>query len=127
VRPAGSAAADRPAARSGSSRGSGKGKGVAKCRVCGKGLVEATDRKLGRCFDCPSSLDEALFDRLRDWRRELASEQKVPAYVIFTDATLTAIAEARPSDRAALARISGVGATKLDRYGEAVLELCTGD
>jgi DNA helicase-2/ATP-dependent DNA helicase PcrA len=124
VRPAGSAAADRPAAARGSGRG--KSKGVAKCRVCGKALVEASDRKLGRCFDCPSSLDEALFDQLREWRKELAAEQSVPAYVIFTDATLTAIAETRPADRAALARISGVGAAKLEKYGEAVLELCGG-
>ena len=122
VRPTGSAAADRPAAARASGRS--KSKGVAKCRVCGKALVEASDRKLGRCFDCPSSLDEALFDRLREWRKDLAAEQKVPAYVIFTDATLTAIAETKPSDRSALSRISGVGAAKLEKYGDAVLELC---
>ncbi|MFC3763476.1 ATP-dependent DNA helicase UvrD2 [Tenggerimyces flavus] len=124
VRPTGSAAADRPAGVRGSGRS--KSKGVAKCRVCGKALVEASDRKLGRCFDCPSSLDEALFEQLREWRKELAAEQKVPAYVIFTDATLTAIAEAKPSDRAELSRISGVGAAKLEKYGDAVLELCDG-
>ena len=47
----------------------------------------------------------------------------MPAYVVFTDATLTAIAEQRPSDTSALVAIPGIGANKLDRYGEAVLAL----
>jgi DNA helicase-2/ATP-dependent DNA helicase PcrA len=50
----------------------------------------------------------------------------VPAYVVFSDATLQAIADARPGSRAELAGITGVGAVKLDRYGAAVLELCAG-
>jgi DNA helicase-2/ATP-dependent DNA helicase PcrA len=48
----------------------------------------------------------------------------VPAYVVFSDATLQAIAAARPVSRGELAGIPGVGAVKLDRYGAAVLELC---
>ena len=47
----------------------------------------------------------------------------MPAYVVFTDATLTAIAEHRPADRAALVGIPGIGARKLERYGDAVLAL----
>ena len=47
----------------------------------------------------------------------------MPAYVVFTDATLTAIAERVPADVGALARISGVGPTKLERYGADVLDL----
>jgi DNA helicase-2/ATP-dependent DNA helicase PcrA len=47
----------------------------------------------------------------------------VPAFVIFTDATLTAIAEQRPADARALVGIPGIGARKLDRYGPAVLAL----
>ena len=47
----------------------------------------------------------------------------MPAYVVFTDATLTAIAEHRPADPSALVAIPGIGARKLDRYGEAVLAL----
>ena len=82
------------------------------------------DRKIGRCGDCPSSVDENLFERLRAWRLERAQEQQVPAYVVFTDATLTAIAESRPEDAQALSAIPGVGRTKLDRYGSDVLELC---
>jgi DNA helicase-2/ATP-dependent DNA helicase PcrA len=47
--------------------------------------------------------------------------------VVFTDATLQAIAERRPGSEAELAQISGVGAAKLDRYGSAVLNLCLED
>jgi DNA helicase-2/ATP-dependent DNA helicase PcrA len=79
--------------------------------------------KLRRCTECPSDVDVELLDRLRGWRSEEAREQQVPAYVVFTDATLTAIAEQRPTDNAALVRIPGIGARKLDRYGPAVLAL----
>jgi DNA helicase-2/ATP-dependent DNA helicase PcrA len=88
-------------------------------------LIEAVERKLGRCADCPSDLDEALFERLREWRSTRAREQSLPAYCVFTDATLTAIAEARPADRSALAAIPGVGSTKLERYADEVLALIT--
>jgi DNA helicase-2/ATP-dependent DNA helicase PcrA len=97
---------------------------VQRCRACGKALTAAADRKLGRCGDCPSSVDDALFDQLREWRLACAHQQKVPAFVVFTDATLTAIAEARPVDEDALAAVPGVGRTKLERYGQEVLELC---
>ena len=92
--------------------------------MCGRPLAAAVARKLGRCADCPSTLDEPLFERLRAWRLDQAREQSVPAYVIFTDATLTAIAETRPRSAAELARIPGVGRAKLDRYGAQVLSLC---
>jgi DNA helicase II / ATP-dependent DNA helicase PcrA len=68
--------------------------------------------------------DDPLFRRLREWRLVTAREQNVPAYVVFSDATLQAIATARPGTRAELARVPGVGAVKLDRYCSAVLELC---
>jgi DNA helicase-2/ATP-dependent DNA helicase PcrA len=97
-----------------------------RCRVCGKALIEAVDRKLGRCADCPSDLDQALFQRLRDWRAERAREQSLPAYCVFTDATLTAIAETRPTERGALAKIPGVGSAKLERYADQVLTILTG-
>ena len=70
-------------------------------------------------------MDTELLDRLREWRSGEARDQQVPAYVVFTDATLTAIAEHRPADRAALVGIPGIGARKLDRYGSAVLSLIT--
>jgi DNA helicase-2/ATP-dependent DNA helicase PcrA len=101
-----------------------RSRAVPRCRVCGAPLSAAADRKIGRCGDCPSSVDELLFERLRAWRLERAQEQKVPAYVVFTDATLTAIAESKPGDEKALAKIPGVGRTKLDRYGGDVLQLC---
>lgn len=101
--------------------------GPVRCRVCGRSLIEAVERKLGRCADCPSDLDEALFERLREWRSARATEQSLPAYVVFTDATLIAIAEARPADRAALAGIPGVGSSKLERYADEVLALLSAD
>jgi len=70
-----------------------------------------------------SGADEPLLARLRAWRSEQAREQAVPAYVIFHDATLAAIAAARPRDRTALSGLAGIGAKKLERYGAALLEL----
>ena len=67
--------------------------------------------------------DDSLFERLRDLRGKLAREQNVPAYVIFHDATLRAIANDRPRSMAQLAKVEGVGVRKLERYGEAVLAL----
>ena len=69
------------------------------------------------------SYDEALLERLKQWRLAVAKETSMPAFVVFTDATLVAIAESNPRDNAALLRIPGVGATKLERYGEAVLRV----
>jgi ATP-dependent DNA helicase RecQ len=62
-----------------------------------------------------------LFEALRTMRATLAREQGVPAYVIFHDATLRAIAERRPRDLGELGEVSGVGASKQQRYGERVL------
>ena len=112
--------APRGAARG--SRGRSR-RGVTACRVCSRPLLEAKERKLGRCLDCPSSYDEQLFDSLRTWRRTQAADEGVPAYCVFTDATLTALAEMRPVDVAALARVPGIGQVKLDKYGDPVLAL----
>ncbi|GAA2332799.1 ATP-dependent DNA helicase UvrD2 [Saccharopolyspora halophila] len=97
-----------------------------KCRVCEAALAGTMDIKLGRCRDCPSDLDEDLLSALRAWRSERARQLKVPAYVVFTDATLTAIAEQRPTDVPALVEISGVGAAKIQKFGEDVLTLING-
>lgn len=96
------------------------------CRVCGATLTDAAARKLGRCATCPSTMDEELFARLREWRTAQASAQGVPAYVVFTDATLTALAERRPSAPAELTAIAGIGPRKLSLYGPAVLALIAG-
>ncbi|WP_246495057.1 DNA helicase RecQ [Ameyamaea chiangmaiensis] len=65
---------------------------------------------------------ERVFTALRDWRRTEAREQEIPPYVIFHDAVLRDIARERPDDLDLLGRIKGVGASKLARYGDAVLE-----
>jgi ATP-dependent DNA helicase RecQ len=63
------------------------------------------------------------FEQLRAWRAATAKEQGVPAYVIFHDATLREIAATQPSSLAALGKVSGVGETKLAKYGEQVLNV----
>ena len=109
-------------------RGSGRNRrrGPVLCRVCGRTLSEAGEIKLMRCEDCPSDLDEGLYERLRAWRMEQAKALGQPAYCVFTDKTLLAIAEVRPSDEQGLSAIAGVGARKLDKFGEDVLALCNG-
>src|SRR3954452_21979103 len=67
-----------------------------------------------------------LFERLRAWRSATAQEASVPAYVVFTDATLQAIAEARPSSVRELSALPGVGARKLEMYGTEVLGVIDG-
>ena len=96
---------------------------VAGCRECGKPLMTGPEKKRGRCEDCPASYDEALFERLREWRKERAGEESVPAFVVFTDATLQLIAEHKPRTPEALLRISGIGRSKVEKYGDDVLTL----
>jgi ATP-dependent DNA helicase RecQ len=69
---------------------------------------------------------QSLFEQLRAWRAGVAKEQGVPAYVVFSDATLTGIAQARPASEGELRQVSGVGDAKLERYGAAVLEVVGG-
>jgi DNA helicase II / ATP-dependent DNA helicase PcrA len=69
------------------------------------------------------SADGPVFDRLKAWRRERAKADGVPAYVVFHDATLAAIAEELPTNRAALATVQGIGPTKLERYADELLEI----
>ncbi|WP_167738678.1 ATP-dependent DNA helicase UvrD2, partial [Streptomyces prasinopilosus] len=101
-------------------------RGPARCRVCGRTLTDAGEMKLMRCEDCPSDMDEGVYERLHDWRSEQARRSGQPAFCVFTDKTLMAIAEAVPDDPSGLARIPGVGKRKLDRYGAAVLAICAG-
>jgi ATP-dependent DNA helicase RecQ len=70
-----------------------------------------------------SHADFEVFESLRALRAELAREQNLPAYVIFHDATLRAMASERPRSLGELARINGVGASKLERYGERMLRV----
>lgn len=95
-----------------------------RCKQCGASLTGAVAIQLGRCAKCPSSdARPTLLSRLRDWRSRQAEEQRQPAYVVLSDATLLAIAERRPGSARELARVPGIGKAKLDRYGSAVLEL----
>lgn len=104
-------------------RKSGSGRRRPTCRVCGNDLGTGAERTMGRCTGCPSTYDEALFERLRTWRSETSKAAKVPAFVVLTDATLIAVAERRPTTRGELAAIPGIGAHKLETYGGALLEL----
>jgi DNA helicase-2/ATP-dependent DNA helicase PcrA len=108
------------------SKADGRRAVVVSCRICGTGLINGADRKLGRCATCPSDRDEELFERLRAWRIRTATVQKVPAYVVFTDATLAAIAERQPSKPEDLIAIAGIGPRKLGLYGDAVVALVRG-
>src|SRR5690348_4183971 len=74
----------------------------------------------GRSHDAPSA---QTVDRLRRWRLETARAAGVPAYVVFHDATLEAIASARPASLAELLLVSGVGEAKLRKYGDEILEV----
>jgi DNA helicase-2/ATP-dependent DNA helicase PcrA len=75
----------------------------------------------------PDGADEELFGRLRAWRSARAEAQKVPAYVVFTDATLTELAVRQPADVPELVAVPGIGQSKLDRYGEDVLAIVRGE
>ncbi len=128
----GDAARTEPRGGGRSGRGGRGGQGRLKvaapahCRGCGTELGSAAERKTGRCPDCPPTYDEATFERLRAWRLAVARAAGVPAYVVFTDATLIAVAEREPSTEAELAGISGVGPRKLGLYGAQVLEVLAG-
>jgi ATP-dependent DNA helicase RecQ len=91
--------------------------------------VHEPRRRAKRRAAAVDGLDRAaqlLFDQLRAWRAGVAKEHGVPAYVVFHDGTLRAIAERRPGSLEALAGISGFGTAKLARYGEAVLAVVAG-
>ncbi|QGN54547.1 DNA helicase RecQ [Novosphingobium sp. Gsoil 351] len=79
------------------------------------------DRAGGREGGGVNPVGDPLFEALRALRRDLAAEAQVPPYVIFHDATLREMAAARPADRAALGAIGGIGARKLEAYGDAFL------
>ena len=70
--------------------------------------------------------DPHLFERLRDWRAQVAAETDKPAYTVLVDSALAAIAETRPASMADLARVKGIGPAKLDRFGTALLAVVSG-
>ncbi|MCH8199826.1 MAG: HRDC domain-containing protein, partial [Chloroflexi bacterium] len=71
-------------------------------------------------------VDEALYQRLSDWRRDRARRDGVPAYVVFSNKTLREIAALRPGDVGALSGVWGVGGSRVSRYGSEVLAVVNG-
>jgi ssDNA-binding Zn-finger/Zn-ribbon topoisomerase 1 len=70
-----------------------------------------------------SNFDQELFEALREWRRNIAHEEKVPAYIIIQDKPLRAVAHIRPSDKGQLAQIPGFGSTRIEKYGDKIIDL----
>ncbi|MGA8257128.1 MAG: ATP-dependent DNA helicase UvrD2 [Nocardioides sp.] len=97
-------------------------KGARTCVECGKPLQTA-ERARRRCAACPAAYDEALFERLREWRRVRAQAEEIAAFMVFSNATLEQVAELRPQTAQALLKISGIGPEKLEKYGDELLEL----
>jgi DNA helicase-2/ATP-dependent DNA helicase PcrA len=112
-----------PTRRSGSARRGRHSALSLHCRSCGRSLTDAAERKIGRHLGCPATYDERTMAMLKEWRRQEAAEAKLPAYCVFTDATLIAIAEARPGSLVDLIKVQGLGRTKADKYGEHVLAI----
>lgn len=91
--------------------------------MCGGGLTTPHEERIGRHETCPPTHSEEVMDALRAWRRETAAANGAPAYTVFTDATLDAIAERDPHGRQALLAVPGVGPAKLEAFADAVLEI----
>ena len=85
------------------------------------GRAAASDRKIGAVAAELDPAAQSLWEALRAWRLEEARRQELPPYVIFHDSTLIEVARRRPASLAALADIPGIGRSKLDRYGSAVI------
>jgi len=85
--------------------------------------VRRAKQTVGREAVGAAAPESALLRALRAWRLGIAREHGVPAFVVFHDSTLETIAALRPGTREALRGVSGVGEKKLERYGEALLEV----
>ena len=109
-----------PTAKSARTRGSQLS---LRCRSCGHPLGDAAERKIGRHAGCPATYDEQTMIMLKEWRRQQAGEESVPAYCVFTDATLVALAEARPRSSVELIKVQGLGPVKASKYGDQVLAI----
>jgi DNA helicase-2/ATP-dependent DNA helicase PcrA len=96
---------------------------ASRCRICNNQLATPAAIMLRRCETCAADIDDELLLRLKDWRLRTSRELNVPAYVVFTDNTLIAIAELLPTDDDALVAIPGIGARKLEQFGPDVLQM----
>ena len=70
-----------------------------------------------------TTVDDSLFEQLRNLRKEISQRDKVPPYIIFPDSTLREMCERRPTDQRSMLSVKGVGQTKFNRYGESFLNL----
>jgi ATP-dependent DNA helicase RecQ len=107
------------------------------CDVCGVTLEWTTKKytpaprvkaaKAAAAVALPTSetSSDSLREKLRAWRRDLAKQQSVPAYVILHDATLDALCRQRPRDLGELLEVPGIGERKAERFGAKILELIT--
>lgn len=101
-------------------RTTGEGANATQARALRQSLRSGSGRGSAR----KSTADDGpLLTALKDWRRSAAKAADVPAYVVFPDTTLIAIAERKPSSEVELGRVPGIGPVKLARYGEKILEL----
>ena len=82
---------------------------------------QKVERKLAAKAKATLAIDDQLFQKLRDLRRDLAEDAGVPPYVIFSDQTLKALAQEKPQDRLGMMAVRGIGQNKLDKYGDAFL------
>jgi DNA helicase-2/ATP-dependent DNA helicase PcrA len=116
---------DRAAAASTSKSSRRRGKAL-MCKLCQQPLASSRERNRGFCSTCPIPYDEELFESLKAWRKIRSDADSVPAYVVFSDATLEALAEVRPHDRGSLEGIKGIGPSKVEKYADEVLAVLAG-
>lgn len=95
------------------------------CLACGDRLSKTSERKLGYHIGCCKELNHELYQELKEWRKATAATAKIPAFVVFTDSTLLAIAKNMPQTVAELLAIPGIGKQKLQLYAAQVLSLCS--
>ena len=90
-------------------------------RITTRKKTTSSKRKAGAA--ALSGEDQALFERLRVLRMEIAKEEKIPPYIVFSDKTLISMCQLRPKNLEELLEVSGVGVVKAEKYGERFLQL----
>ena len=118
-----SSVTDQADGAAGGARRTSKGRKAATCKMCRRPLSTPAQRNRGYCDDCPVPYDEEVLARLKAWRKERATDDEVPAYVVFSDATLEALAEVQPNSRSGLLGINGIGPAKAEKYADQLLQI----
>jgi DNA helicase-2/ATP-dependent DNA helicase PcrA len=96
---------------------------VLMCRICGKGLIAASETSVLRCRTCPAPDVSAVFETLKQWRDDYAERNELLPWLVLTEATLHAIAELQPLTHSALRDIQGMSDNKLEQFGDELLTL----